>query len=135
MRVPPLRERIDDLPLLVEPLLASLRVQRPRPLSGLSAGFFDKLARHAWPGNVRELQHVLYQAAFVEDEPILTGREFDPAPTSLEGDLPEPTRDKESRLRKARAALQAANGNKRRAAERLGISRKTLYAWLAEPRE
>ena len=132
VRVPPLRERLDDLSLLIEPILASLRVQSRRPLTGISAGFLEKLRRHAWAGNVRELQHVLYQAAFLEEEAVLTGEAFVPAQTPMR--IASFAREPLVATRRERAleAVRAAAGNKRRAAERLGISRKTLYVWLAE---
>jgi two-component system response regulator HydG len=129
--VPPLRERLDDLPLLVEPVLAALRVQMNRELTGLAPQFFDKLRRHAWPGNVRELQHVLSQAALLEDGPVLRGRDFAPAgaaPAFAE----EASDGREARRRQAQEALRQARGNKSRAAALLGVSRKTLYAWLRD---
>ncbi|MFO0903059.1 MAG: sigma 54-interacting transcriptional regulator [Pirellulales bacterium] len=137
VRMPPLRERLDDLPLLIEPILASLRVQSRRPLSGISASFLEKLSRHSWPGNVRELQHVLYQAAFLEEDAVLSGAAFEPtaatAPLfSSEVAAASLSSGAASRRERALAAVRTAGGNKRRAAERLGVSRKTLYAWLAE---
>ncbi|GMV79493.1 MAG: hypothetical protein AMXMBFR7_06770 [Planctomycetota bacterium] len=78
LTAPPLRERLADLPLLVDAQLARLKAQLGKELLGLSAGFYDQLAAHAWPGNVRELQQVLTQAALLEDGPVLEGREFAP---------------------------------------------------------
>jgi transcriptional regulator with GAF, ATPase, and Fis domain len=63
LEVPPLRERLDDLPLLVEFFLQQMGREMPR--KSISAGALTKLAAHAWPGNVRELSHVLERAAIL----------------------------------------------------------------------
>jgi two-component system response regulator HydG len=126
--VPALRERPDDIPLLVGPILSALRLRMNRELTDLSPSFYDKLRRHAWPGNVRELQHVLAQAALLEDGPVLLGRHFTPA-ASVGAAMPDV---ESARRERVRQALREAGGNKSRAAQRLGVSRKTLYAWMRE---
>jgi DNA-binding NtrC family response regulator/predicted TIM-barrel enzyme len=154
--VPPLRDRLDDLPFLIEDTLARLQVQLGRRLAGVTPRFLESLRRHFWPGNVRELQHVLTQAALLEDGLLLEGKEFTPgtapraphprsqlpqahpAPHWEEGmdrspiHLPaEPGTLKRSEA--ARRALAEHAGNKSRAAAALGVTRKTLYAWLEQP--
>jgi two-component system response regulator HydG len=129
--VPPLRERLDDVPLLVQPILASLRVQMNRNLTDLSPRFHDKLRRHHWPGNVRELQHVIAQAALLEDGQVLEGRHFTPVTPGSLTDRIAADLDS-SRRAKVEQALTAAHGNKSQAAALLGVTRKTLYAWLRE---
>ncbi|WP_422929994.1 sigma 54-interacting transcriptional regulator [Singulisphaera sp. PoT] len=147
LEVPPLRDRLDDIPLLVEPILANLRVQMSREFLDLSPPFHEKLRKHAWPGNLRELQHVIAQAALLEDGALLTGRHFVPsageasrfqangkaAARTLAEDVGADLR--ESRRGRIRQALHEAEGNKSQAAEILGVSRKTLYAWLRELNE
>jgi DNA-binding NtrC family response regulator/predicted TIM-barrel enzyme len=148
IHIPPLRERTADIPLLVEPILASLRAQRSHSSWEVAPEFLDKLSRHAWPGNVRELQHVLYQAAFLEEGPLLLGSHFEPQAAAAAENQPSASRSVDAstaaesldgppelwaatqRKQRAMAALRNASGNKSRAAEQLGISRKTLYAWL-----
>jgi two-component system response regulator HydG len=146
--VPPLRERLDDIPLLVRPILAALRNQMSRELIDLAPQFYEKLRAHAWPGNLRELQHVIYQAALLEDGPLLRGRHFGPIPhdpgPAVTAPIPSisPTirsltdriaaESRETRRRLIRQALVDAGGNKSRAAAQLGVSRKTFYAWLKE---
>jgi two-component system response regulator HydG len=134
--VPPLRERLDDLPRLIAPILASLGVQMNRGFHDLSPRFHDKLRRHAWPGNVRELQHVIAQAALLEDGPVLEGRHFSPeagGPNGKEGVAEQVQADvREARLRRVSEALREAGGNKSQAAAKLGVTRKTLYTWLRE---
>jgi two-component system response regulator HydG len=137
--VPALRERPDDLARLVPPILARLSVQMDRTIADLSPRFYDKLRRHAWPGNVRELQHVIAQAALLEDGPVLEGRHFHPltpasgvasAPRVLPVEIAADVR--EARRQKIRQALVDAGGNNSKAAALLGVTRKTLYAWLRE---
>src|SRR5690606_33898421 len=76
--VPALRDRLEDLPLLVEEFLARLQIQLGRRISGVAPRFLARLRKHSWPGNVRELQHVLTQAALLEDGLLLEGKEFAP---------------------------------------------------------
>ncbi len=62
VRVPPLRERVEDLPLLVEHFLGMFRRKVGRPCRSLAQESLERLGRYAWPGNVRELQNVLERA-------------------------------------------------------------------------
>src|ERR1043166_6024265 len=80
IHLPPLRERKDDLEVLSHAFLSRLKLQLNRKISGLSQGFLEKLKQHSWPGNVRELEHVLRQAAILEDTSLLSGRFFQPTP-------------------------------------------------------
>ncbi len=135
IEVPPLRARVDDIPLLVDNILATLQVRLNRRLGGISREFLDKLRVHHWPGNVRELEHVIGQAALREDGPELQGNRFTPvdyghydAPSTTTHRFHEMTAA--DRQAAATQAVATAHGNKSRAARALGISRKTLYIWL-----
>jgi two-component system response regulator HydG len=144
VRVPPLRERLDDLPILIEDSLSRLQALLGRRISGVTPRFLARLRRHGWPGNVRELQHVLTQAALLEDGMLLEGKEFAPQAAGLRQIPPPPGGESASaaafgqapsegpkdRRETARRALAAHGGNKSRAAAALGVTRKTLYAWL-----
>ncbi|MDR3635571.1 MAG: sigma 54-interacting transcriptional regulator [Isosphaeraceae bacterium] len=142
LSVPPLRERLDDIPLLVEPILAALRVQMGHGRLDLSPHFHAKLRRHDWTGNLRELQHVIAQAALLEEGPVLNGTHFEPMPgatfnaaatTAASGASHAfVARHHAERRERAHRALADARGNKSRAAETLGVSRKTFYAWLRD---
>jgi transcriptional regulator with AAA-type ATPase domain/predicted TIM-barrel enzyme len=126
LRVPALAERREDIPLLIAEILARLRTRFGREIAGVTPEFERRLLAHDWPGNVRELEHVLGRAAILEDGAELDGSSFQP-----EGFSPPPKDD--SRLdqrRQAEEAVRRAAGNKSRAAALLGVSRKTLYAWL-----
>jgi DNA-binding NtrC family response regulator len=92
-----------------------------------------RLEHHSWPGNVRELESVICRTALLEDGPILEGHGFTPQEDSSNKPL-EPVRDQGKRLRSniIHRALDAADGNKSRAAASLKVSRKTFYRWLQE---
>ena len=131
--VPPLHERSDDIPLLVQTMLSRLAVQLDRPVRDLSPEFHAKLRRHRWPGNVRELQQVITTAAVLEEGTVLQGHHFRPDDVGVPAPVPSlgPVPDVRSHRRElVRRALADAAGNKSAAAATLGISRKTLYAWL-----
>ncbi|MBI3832596.1 MAG: sigma 54-interacting transcriptional regulator [Planctomycetes bacterium] len=133
LNVPPLRERGHDLRLLVDDSVNRLRIQLNKRLVGLSPRFMEKLEVHAWPGNVRELQHAILHAALREDGPLLEGVHFQPQRVILQGfgageSAPRGDPWKQTVLK----ALRDARGNKSRAATALGVTRKTLYAWLRE---
>jgi formate hydrogenlyase transcriptional activator len=71
IRVPALRERRDDIPLLVAAALAKLSRRLGRPLTGVSAASLERLRNHAYPGNVRELHNLLERAAILATGPLL----------------------------------------------------------------
>lgn len=120
LRLPPLRERSEDIPLLFNHF-ASLAAERfRRPLPQLSPGQLASLMTASWPGNVRELAHSAERFVLgLEDEVLTSGA----------GNLPQQLEQLEARL--IREALQACGGEVGRTAEVLGIARKTLYDKLA----
>lgn len=134
--VPPLRERLDDLSVLMPHILSRLQVQLNRRILGLSPGFTRKLHAHNWPGNVRELQHVLLHAALLEDAPLLEGQDFRPTttqPSTVEASSARPAQNNPTAFRLAvQRAMQENKGNKSRAAAALGVTRRTLYKWLKD---
>ena len=79
-RLPPLRERAADIPVLAEVGLAEIAAQMGRPVPKLSNEALRLLTEHDWPGNVREFRHALERAVALNDEPVLTKAAF-----SLEG--------------------------------------------------
>ena len=131
--LPPLRERKEDIPLLVDFFLRRLSVQLNRPLASLTARFYGRLEDHSWPGNVREIEQVICRAALLEDGAILDGRGFIPDGRPGSNMYPsESRRNKRLRSSVVNRAVEVAGGNKSRAAASLKISRKTLYKWLEE---
>ncbi|MBI2299248.1 MAG: sigma-54-dependent Fis family transcriptional regulator [Armatimonadetes bacterium] len=136
IHLPPLRERIEDLPLLAGHVLARIAEEYgilPKPLT---AGAMQRLRSHRWPGNVRELQNVLRRAfLFAQGEAIeADDLTFGTSPPPV-AEVPQPESEANGRLdeqerRMIEAALREAGGNKSRAAAALGIDRKKLYRRL-----
>ena len=123
IRIPPLRERLADMPLLVSHFTTKLAQVLHIPIPEMEHLFMDKLLQHSWPGNVRELINVLERAiilcsgkltADLIDLPI--HREVGASP-NLET----------TEVRHIKEVLIACMGNKRKAARTLGISIATLY--------
>lgn len=131
IQVPPLRNRLQDIPALVDFCLSELGNQLGRKVIGVSHGFMDRLMQHAWPGNVRELNHTLYRAILLEDGPILQGDDFIPEWVENNNNAgKEDQKLQENNIKLIYNALNVSGGNKSQAAKLLGISRKTLYSWL-----
>jgi len=139
LRVPPLRERTEDIPLLCEHFLEKFRQQYQKSGTTISAAVYHLFARHRWPGNVRELEHIIERAILVAKGSEIT----------LE-DLPERMRDEsalapefvvppdrtlvEIERMAIVQALQRSNGNKMEAARMLGLYRPTLYSKMKKYR-
>jgi DNA-binding NtrC family response regulator len=134
--LPPLRDRKEDIPALVQMFIDTVSREQQKPLQGLGPGSLPILLRHLWPGNVRELESVVRAACLSTEaqwlRPIdLVILPLEP-PGNKEGDtvLPENfTLDGVIR-RHILQVLKVCDGNKARAAAKLGISRSTLYRML-----
>jgi DNA-binding NtrC family response regulator len=144
--VPPLRERLEDIPGLFRHFLDRLAADTGREVQRIEPAAFEALMAHRWPGNVRELMNVTHRALLaVEGDELRLGhlppaiREGAlpslPAPETnghgLNGSLPVmPLRELEKKA--IRGALEATHGNVSEAARLLGIGRATVYRRLAE---
>lgn len=139
IQVPPLRERLDDLPALSEAILEELRSQHE-----LEPAAQALLAQHAWPGNIRELRNVLERAALLSDNLVLNSRDIRSAigsliPVSCElhpGCTPaSPETFSQARQRFDRQLIEQAllrcAGSVVEAANQLGLGRSTLYKKMA----
>jgi DNA-binding NtrC family response regulator len=136
IRIPPLRNRGEDVALIAEQFLDRFRRELRKPRLRLATGALEAMRRHSWPGNVRELQNVIERAAILHDGEItaadlaLSGgiRSSQAAGVDLDGSLPEvSSRAVESVERaKIEATLRECRWNRTAAADRLGISYKTL---------
>lgn len=127
LQLPPLRERREDLPLLIEHLVARLNTLRGRQIAGVSERAMAHLLAHAYPGNVRELENIL-EHAFVLCAGGLIGPEHLPASVRGGAELPPggtSLRAMETAL--IRAALARHHGNRTAAARDLGIHAATLF--------
>jgi DNA-binding NtrC family response regulator len=130
LKIPPLRERRDDIVPLAEHFLARFRQEFRRPSLRATDDANDALLRHGWPGNVRELRNVIERAAMLTPGNDVSAAELD-LPTSLTVPPPAAADDPMSledveRTHIARILASVA-GSRTRAAELLGISRSTLW--------
>jgi transcriptional regulator with PAS, ATPase and Fis domain len=131
--LPPLRERLDDIPLLADTFIHRMQLKNEKNITGISKEVLDFFMQYSWPGNIRELINVI-EYAFVlcpEGDISLTH-----LPTQLLGQEPASLQQGSKTSRKLTKgnekqeliqALQAAGGNKSEAARRLGVSRVTLW--------
>jgi DNA-binding NtrC family response regulator len=135
VNLPPLRERAQDIPLLAGHFVERFAAARGRPAPVLSPGTMDRLRAHRWPGNVRELENVLERAVTLATGPVLRPEDLalEGAPPAAGGPaLPAAGMTLEAVKRwYVRRVLEEAGGNKQRAAEMLGVDRRTLYRLLA----
>ncbi|MFK7988281.1 MAG: sigma 54-interacting transcriptional regulator [Sandaracinaceae bacterium] len=127
LTLPPLRERRDDIPGLVERLLDRIAAEPGMRAVTLSRAAMGALLLHDWPGNVRELEQALRRGILIGDGDIL-------GPDDLALAFGQVV-DRASALRTfdrglVERALSAAGGNKSKAARTLGVSRPTLYRWI-----
>ncbi|RLE23314.1 MAG: sigma-54-dependent Fis family transcriptional regulator, partial [Acidobacteria bacterium] len=76
IHVPPLRERVEDVPLLVEHFISTLRRQTGKQVEGITAQALNKLKQHGWPGNVRELQNAVERAFVTAKGKLITTDEL-----------------------------------------------------------
>jgi len=132
IRLPPLRDRIEDIPVLGEHFLKLHRERYRRPIMGFTPEALDALRQHLWPGNVRELDHVIERAVLMSPGQIVTA--FDLAleatpDARLSARLEEMSLEDAERLL-IKKALARFEGNANRAAEALGLSRSALYRRL-----
>ncbi|HEU4506996.1 MAG TPA: sigma-54 dependent transcriptional regulator [Pyrinomonadaceae bacterium] len=132
IRLPPLRDRLEDIPILAEHFLKVHREHYRRPIMGFTPEALEALRHHLWPGNVRELDHVIERAVLMSPGSMVTA--FDLALEStpdarLSARLEEMSLEDAERLL-IKKALARFEGNANRAAEALGLSRSALYRRL-----
>jgi len=138
--IPPLRERLDDIPLLIDHFLALFRHHLGKPLPGISRAAIKQLTSYNWPGNIRELRNTLeYAAIMVSDELIrpehlrtVSAEECIPTTAAGSGDFTVSLPYTELSLeaitgRVLQIALERCAGNKSRAAALLKVDRKRFY--------
>jgi two-component system, NtrC family, response regulator AtoC len=139
VRLPPLRERIDDIPLLAQYFLERIEEQERAGVRELEPQVSDVLSSYPWPGNVRELRNVIHRAYVLSDgsvikasvvQQVLDANPQRPAPA--EGGHPyvqirvgQSLQEAERQL--LQKTLDFVKGNKKQAAEMLKISLKTIY--------
>ena len=128
VRVPPLRARPGDIPLLAQRIIASCSHREGIPPRGLTADAQVRLREYAWPGNVRELENVLERALIVSEGVAITAADLALSPSAAVPDPPRPLRSlREMERLHIQDVLGATGGNMSEAARVLGLHRDTLY--------
>ena len=128
IRIPPLRERGEDVLLLADHFLKKYAQKYKKNLQGLNREAKQKLMRYEWPGNVRELQHAIERAVILSQEAWLKPNDFMLKPQAEKKGLLDETLNLDQLERKAiERALKRCSGNVSSAAELLGITRYALY--------
>jgi transcriptional regulator with GAF, ATPase, and Fis domain len=135
IRLPPLRERPEDIPALLEAFLQEIGETVGRPAAGISRDAREKLLAYSWPGNVRELRNAVERAVILAEGGLVTGEHLpismDPSPASPSASLPTGGVDLEAVERSyVEQALQQTGHNKSKAARLLGLTRAQLYSRL-----
>ncbi len=134
--VPPLRERREDIPVLAQHFLRKSAAAAGKTVLGLARPTLERLGAYRWPGNVRELEHVIERAVVLTTSTLLQPEDLPPEIRAAEP-LPPPglpaRRMTLEELKRwyVEQVLAETGGNKARAAEILGIDRRTLYRLLA----
>jgi two-component system response regulator HydG len=132
IHVPPLRDRIEDIPLLARSFFNRILLKSDKKLAGISKAAMDQLMAYAWPGNARELKSA-FEFAFVSCPGGMIDADHLPpqikaAPSSC-GEMPPPPDESLDDVKRRRLieALKRANGNRSEAARLLGISRTSVW--------
>src|SRR6202165_1421723 len=142
IHMPPLREHKEDVPALVQALLADMNEKHGRKLAGGSEAVLNAFQNYSWPGNVREMRNTLERAIIVCDGAVVETKHLPPGfgQSSLRSSAEDydtvrlgvGTTVEEAEKRLILKTLESTNNNKTRAAEILGISLKTLHNKLKE---
>ncbi|KRF11109.1 sigma-54 interaction domain-containing protein [Paenibacillus sp. Soil787] len=142
IRIPPLRDRTEDIPAMVHMYLKQFSLQYQKPVPTLSPEVILALTNYAWPGNIQELKNVIERCIILNDEDLITLehlpvalQEQQPRFTSSEADAAILLKAKvsdEEEIHLIEDALAKTAGNKSAAAKLLGISRGTLYNKMKE---
>ncbi|MBI1927271.1 sigma 54-interacting transcriptional regulator [Candidatus Poribacteria bacterium] len=136
IHVPPLRERLEDIPLLAQHFLGEFCRERNQAIDGFAPDVFEMLKSYRWPGNVRELRNEIRRAcAFVEEGMQVQAYHFSPHITRGESLIQEilserftlPAAEDQFQRRLIEDTLRQCNGNRTQAANLLGIDRRSLY--------
>jgi DNA-binding NtrC family response regulator len=129
IHIPPLRERIEDIPLLAKGFVERLSHELGKNICDISEGTLKKLMDHSWPGNVREFENAIERAMVTCKERVLSESDFqflDSGKKETTWTVPAITLDEMER-EAIIATIKRTNGNIKEAASQLGIDRSTLY--------
>ena len=139
IHVPPLRERREDIPALVEHFVRKIARECNRDVRGVSAGALEVLTRYDWPGNVRELENVLHRAVVLARSPVIHLQDvpldvaMPETGSRLGEDTSPPLREAMEQFERQYIlrVLEGTGWNVSRAARRLGVHRNTVLTKLS----
>lgn len=133
VEIPPLRDRLEDIPLLAAHFLKHYAVKYDKTVNKLSEGAMTRMHKHPWPGNIRELQHAIERAVILSNTSVLQPEDFNFAPAAAKDDgqlnLDQYNLEEVEKLL-IRKVLKKYNGNITQAASELGLTRSSLYRRL-----
>ncbi|MDB6123928.1 MAG: zraR 6 [Pedosphaera sp.] len=138
LRLPPLRERREDIPILVWEIIQEFSLQYGYPIPRISKKMMELLTAHSWPGNIRELRNVLERCFILSEGKIFSTawleEIFSDDHALNEALLKTQTQSLPRNAKRSRLleVLARHGGNKVAAARELGVTRKTIYNWLNE---
>jgi DNA-binding NtrC family response regulator len=134
LRMPPLRERKEDLELLIQAFVGEFNARNQKSIVGVDQEAMRLLEQYSWPGNVRELRNVIERATILSTGPFIEVKHLPstlirevPAEQALQVELGPGTTVEEAERQLIMMTLEHTHDNKTRAAEILGISLKTLH--------
>jgi DNA-binding NtrC family response regulator len=129
--MPPLRDRREDIPLLIDHFVDMYNQRFKRNISGLTESAFTQMTRYDWPGNIRELQHAIEHSFVLCRQDVLDVCHLPPELNEVQLTA-QADCDPGDELARVLAALEKAGWNKSRAARVLGVSRRTIYRKMEE---
>jgi DNA-binding NtrC family response regulator len=132
IRLPPLRERTEDIPRLAAHFLERFATRYRKPIRGFAPDALQALAAHPWPGNVRELEHAVERAVLMARGDVVRAEDLGLRPRADASPRLEEMTLEEVEKYLIRKALERHDGNVSRAAEALGLSRSAMYRRLQQ---
>nr|HQH73117.1 sigma 54-interacting transcriptional regulator [bacterium] len=134
IRIPPLRERREDIPLLVHHFITQMEKRVGRAITGIDSEAMEILLNHDWPGNVRQLENAIEHALVLTQNGAIHPHNLPLDIMKLStSDIPEePELSQSISPQRLREVLAAVNWNRSKAAEQLGVHRNTITRWIKE---
>lgn len=135
IELPPLRDRLEDIPLLANHFLEHYAQKYGKQVSKISDAALSRMQKHTWPGNIREIQHAIERAVIMSNSQVLQPEDFNfntQAQNTVDGDNVMLDQFKLEDVEKIliRKVLKKYNGNITQAASELGLTRSSLYRRL-----
>jgi len=137
IHVPPLRERVEDVPLLLDHFIRLYSARDGKQIAGIDTDALDRLSAYSWPGNVRELEHAIERAIVLTGGSVLRCGDFpgwlmqaEAPPTTVT--IPVGTAIAQAERKLIEETLRYTHGDKSAAAHLLGIARRTIYRKLQQ---